>query len=127
MVSTMKRRFHVGLDLLKLGEQLAILGCGDEFPVDDALGSLVADEEDFPEIVLLVEATTDVFEGAFLSASSSVLFQASRSFSTESSCRLRNRRAWAKIELGNEFGDLLVAQTLVDLVEEAEIFLELRP
>src|SRR5438552_14361598 len=54
-----KRWLKIRLDLLKFREQLAVLGCGGELPVDKVLGALRVDVAHFPTVVLFVKAALD--------------------------------------------------------------------
>src|SRR5437667_8126857 len=57
-----KRWLKIRLDLLKFREQLAVLGCGGELPVDKVLGALRGDVAHFPKLVLFVKAALHVLD-----------------------------------------------------------------
>src|SRR5229473_1947981 len=112
-----KRRLHVGFDLFVLRDQLTALRSGGQFPVDDVLCALRTEVAHFPEVMFLVEARLDAFESPVLLQ----LFQ----FSFQLFDLLRRSLFIAfeisvlgKVDFGKELGYSLIAQTLVQLVEE---------
>ncbi len=118
-----KRRLHVGLDLLELRDQLPALRAGSQLPVDHVLGAVLVDEAHFPKVVFFVEFRLDAFEAFVLLQLLEFFFQPldllRRSFLLAFEIR-----ALRQIEFRNQFGDSLVAHALVELLEEAEIFVE---
>ena len=118
-----KRRLHVGLDLLEFGQQLPVLGGRSQLPVDQVFGALGVDVLHLPEIVLFVEAGLDALEVAFFLQLLQFFFQL-LDFLRRGLFLAFKIGALGKIEPGQKFGDFFVAQALVHLVEEAEIFFQ---
>ena len=125
-------RLELVLDLGVLGQHLAALGGGGERPVDGAHGALRVGEADGPGLVLFVE-------GGFADGAELVLLddgleaglhldqlRGSLAVGGLEVLLLGGRGAFVGEELGEVADDLLVAQALVDLVEEAEVLVELR-
>src|SRR5581483_1467424 len=117
------RRLHVVLDLLVLRHHLPVLGRGGQLPVNDVLGALRIDERQRPEAMLFLEMRVFDLDLPLLLKRLQCLVQDGY---------LRRRllafafevHALYQVGPGNDFRDLLVADALVDLIEEADVIVQ---
>src|SRR5436305_6341849 len=118
-----KRRLHVRLDLLVLGDHLAALRAGNQLPVDDVLSAVLVDEAQFPKVVFFVELRLDGLE-AFVFLQLLDFFFQLLDFLRRIFLFAFEIGSFGKIESRNQLGDMLVAQPLIGLFKEPEILVE---
>ncbi len=119
-------RLQAVFQLRVLGQHLAALGGGGERPVDLADGALRVGEGDGVGLVLFVEEDlADLAELVLLDQileAAAHLLELGGRFEVDAAGGVF---AFLREELGEGLGDLFVAQALLDLVEEAEVLVQL--
>src|SRR5271165_4703365 len=117
------RRLHVLLDLFVLRHHLAVLRRGRQFPVDDVRSTLRVDEDALPQAVLFFEALLDRLETLLFGNGLEPFLQLQDLFRRMTLVALEVH-AFGEIEAWEQLGNDFVADALVHLVHEADVFIQ---